>query len=302
MRIVFGDLSLGVQDGDRRYIFSYAQAGLESLVKEGVEWMYRAPRPSFWRASTDNDRGNGFSLGSACWLGADLYIKPSAVRAEIDGTALDLSSLKAPGNNALMASPLREADFAQISFTYLTATDPEAEVEVVYKAGRGRLGVSYEYRGRPGLPGLPVAGLRFVLPCPVSGYCYRGLSGETYPDRKAGAVKGRYHVKGMPVTPYIVPQECGMHMDTEELKLSMRSSSLTIAKLEKPFGFSLLPYTAVELECAMHQDELPPVRRSVLLIAAAVRGVGGINSWGAAPEARYELDASAVYRTSFVIE
>lgn len=302
MQIVFGDLSLGVRDGDRRYIFSYGQAGLESLVKDGVEWIYRTPRPSFWRASTDNDRGNGFALRSSCWMGADMFIKPLSVRAEIDGTALDLSSLKAPGNNALMASPLREAAYAQISFTHLTATSPEAEVEVVYTAGRGRLSVSYEYRGRQGLPGLPVAGLRFILPRPVSSYSYLGLSGETYPDRKRGAEKGWHKVKGMPVTPYIVPQECGMHVDTEELKLSLDGSSLTVSKLGKPFSFSLLPYTALELESALHQDELPPARRSVLLIAAAVRGVGGINSWGASPEREYELDASAVYRTSFVIE
>ena len=37
------------------------RGGLESLVKDGKEWLYRSPRPTFWRATTDNDRGNGFS-------------------------------------------------------------------------------------------------------------------------------------------------------------------------------------------------------------------------------------------------
>lgn len=45
-------------------------------------------------------------------------------------------------------------------------------------------------------------------------------------------------------------------------------------------GFSCLPYTACELENADHQEELPPRRRTVMCIYGAVRGVGGIDSWG----------------------
>ena len=37
------------------YIFSYAQGGLESIVKNGYEWLYRCPKPTFWRG-TDRQR------------------------------------------------------------------------------------------------------------------------------------------------------------------------------------------------------------------------------------------------------
>ncbi len=53
---------------------------------------------------------------------------------------------------------------------------------------------------------------------------YKGLSGETYPDRKAGAEKGIYEVTDLSLTPYIVPQECGMRMDTEWLEISGHTS------------------------------------------------------------------------------
>ena len=45
-------------------------------------------------------------------------------------------------------------------------------------------------------------------------------------------------------------------------------------------NFVCLPYTASEIENALHHEELPPARRTVLCVYGAVRGVGGIDSWG----------------------
>ena len=50
LRVVYGDFTLGVHGEGFDYIFSYAQGGLESLVKNGYEWLYRCPKPTFWRA------------------------------------------------------------------------------------------------------------------------------------------------------------------------------------------------------------------------------------------------------------
>ena len=68
MRLIFGDETLGVYAGPLYLLFSYARGGIESLVKDGVEWVYRTPRPAFWRAVTDNDRGNGFCHRAAMWM------------------------------------------------------------------------------------------------------------------------------------------------------------------------------------------------------------------------------------------
>ena len=67
--------------------------------------------------------------------------------------------------------------------------------------------------------------------------------------------------------------------------------SLTFSQTKKPFAFSCLPYTAAELENATHIEELPLPRRTVLSIYGAVRGVGGIDSWGADVEQRYHIPA-----------
>ncbi len=84
LRVIFGDGTLGVAGPACHYIFSYERGGLESLVQHGKEWLYRTPMPTFWRATTDNDRGNGFSQDSAMWLGADLFSHCVAVAINVD--------------------------------------------------------------------------------------------------------------------------------------------------------------------------------------------------------------------------
>mgnify|MGYP002232494209 FL=1 len=75
-----------------------------------------------------------------------------------------------------------------------------------------------------GLPEFPVFGMRFVMPTLADKYLYKGLSGETYPDRKAGAIEGVYEVSDLSLTPYLVPQECGMRMDTEWVDIVRHTS------------------------------------------------------------------------------
>ena len=59
----------------------------------------------------------------------------------------------------------------------------------------------------------------------------------------------------------------------------------------KTIAFACLPYTAQELENATHHEELPPARRTVLTVLGAVRGVGGIDSWGTDVEPAYHISA-----------
>ena len=78
LQVIYGDVTLGVRGTYRgaefHYIFSYAAHGMESLAIDGREWLYRSPRPTFWRAATDNDRGSGFPLKSGMWLGAGMFL------------------------------------------------------------------------------------------------------------------------------------------------------------------------------------------------------------------------------------
>ena len=314
LRVVFGDVVLGVHGDGFDYLFSYATGGMESLVIRGREWLYRTPAPTFWRATTDNDRGNGFSRRSAMWLGADLFRETGKIHVSLDG--YQIKRFRAPGNNRFGGEIA--AKCVGISFRYRTATKPHTYVTVSYSVEEsGRISVEVHYYGKKGLPQLPVFGMRFIMPTAADGYSYTGLSGETYPDRMAGGELGTYEVKGLPVTPYLVPQDCGVHMETELLTVKRSATldntsqretnpdqenfSLTFEKKDAPFAFTCLPYTSQELENATHQEELPPARRTVVCILGAVRGVGGIDSWGSDVEPEWQIDGEKDMEFGFYI-
>ncbi len=316
MRVVYGDCTLGLQGHNFRYIFNYGIKGLESLVKNDREWMYRGPLPTFWRALTDNDRGNGLHLRSGMWLAADQFIRYKGVKVLVDG--LELRQPDPRGNNRFTGQ--ETACEAEVAYTYETITQPAAAVEVSYRVeAEGRILVKVCYHGREGLPELPVFGMRFILPTLARGFTYEGLSGETYPDRMAGGIPGVYEVEGLPVTPYLVPQDCGVHMDSKWVRVRPGRSSSNVTKgplalpaageedcleirmAQAPFAFSCLPYTAQELENATHQEELPLPRRTVLCVLGAVRGLGGRDTWGAQPEPAFRLDAAGEIGYDFYI-
>lgn len=309
IRVVYGDYTLGVHGEGYDYIFSYSQGGLESIVKNGYEWLYRCPKPTFWRALTDNDRGSGFHIKSGSWLAADMFIDFIDVEVIMDGVSQ--GKPVAPDNNKYGSDVY--ANNVIVKYIYETVTTPATTVEVTYDiAANGKITVDVLYKGAKGLPELPVFGLRFIMPTLADKYMYEGLSGETYPDRMAGAVKGVYEINDLSLTPYLVPQECGMRMDTDWLEVTRHTSLnnsrkdnsaqiLRIEKNENTFAFSCLPYTANEIENATHHEELPPARRTVLCVYGAVRGVGGIDSWGTDVEEAYRINAEKDIHFSFVI-
>ena len=261
---------------------------------------------------TDNDRGNQFHLRSGMWLSADVFIKNMGCVVSVEGEEIAVAG--APDNNT--RGQEEYADTVSVKYHYETITIPSTDVYVTYTVtAEGKILVDMEYIGRKGLPELPVFGLRFVMPTKAKGYRYEGLSGETYPDRRAGGVPGIYEVEGLPVTPYMLPQECGMHMDTKWLEIDRiteldnrnkkwKKTTLRIeaaGDTETNFAFSCLPYTAEELENATHHEELPPERRTVLCVCGAVRGVGGIDSWGADVEEEYRISGEENIQFSFQI-
>lgn len=300
LQVIVGDATIGMRGEGFSYIFSGARAGMESLVRDGKEWLYRSPMPTFWRALTDNDRGCGLALKSGMWIGADCFIKCIGITVSIDDAPIAVPM--APANNVYGGAV--PADRATVTYVYETITQPSTQVTVKYEVlTGGSIHVQVHYEGRKGLPELPVFGMRFVMPTCADRYRYEGLSGETYPDRMAGGVPGIYEIEGLPVTQYLVPQDCNVHMQTKWVEVyrsevldnsckENRESGIRFSAEDgRVFAFACIPYTAMELENATHQEELPPARRTVLTVLGAVRGVGGINSWGADVEPPYHISA-----------
>lgn len=309
LELIYGDVNLGIKGHDFHCIFSYQRSGLESLVVSGKEWLYREPQPAYWRATTDNDRGYKFSKGSAVWLGADMFPNCIDRIIKIDGKKIIFP--KSPINNRY--SNLELAELVEVIYIFETNTVPSTKVSISYTVNlSGQIIIKSNYKGQKNLPDLPVFGLRFIIPTKAKKFEYKGLSGETYPDRLDGGKEGIFKIEGLPVTPYLVPQDCGVHMNTEWLKITRNTVlnvndksrddfSLLFKKVDGNFAFSCLPYTPFELENAYHQEELPIARRTILTIYGEIRGIGGIDSWQSGIEKQYEISAADDYEFSFAI-
>lgn len=268
LKIVHGDGALGVRGRDFEILFSYPEGGPCSVVSHGREWLWRAPRPAYWRAPTENDLGNKFALKSSIWAAADAY------------------------QNCVGIETLKEnADEFSIKFTYGSPSVPGMKTDITYTVmSDSTMHIKVHYYGQKGLPELPLLGLRFQTPVPVDIVEWLGLSGETYPDRKRGGAFG-CHSERPGVPNYLVPQECSNHADTQAVTLRADGKTLRFCAESEPFSFSAIPYTPQQLEQAAHREELPEPVRTVVTICGKMRGVGGIDSWGSDVEPPYRISA-----------
>ena len=71
---------------------------------------------------------------------------------------------------------------------------------------------------------------------------------------------------------------------------------------KEPFEFSVLHYTAEELDRGVHPYELEPVRESILRINAVQFGVGGDDAWSKPVTHEPYLPHAAGYSYGFTLE
>ena len=278
---VEGDANFGVKGQGFSVLFSRGDGGIVSLCYDDKEYITRTPMPTFWRATTDNDHGNRFDINSVMWMGADQFRTLEEMKTEI------------------------QKDQIKVISTYILPVIPVTKIEVGYTiTPNGRIEVEVHYYGAKGLPELPLMGMKFRLRSEFCKVCWYGLGPEeTYPDRLAAGHMGIHEtdVRTM-MCKYLVPQECGNHMETRVMEIkNKKGEGLRFAMKERPFAFSALPYSALEMENALHQEELPQVHYTFVNILGAVRGVGGDDSWGAKVHPQYCVSAEEDIKFAFVI-
>ena len=277
LKTVQGDGALGVFGEKFEILFSYPEGGPVSLVTGGKQWLWRAPRPAYWRAPTENDLGNGFAAKSSLWAAVDSWQVCSRIQL-LENTQHRVS----------------------ICYTYTAPAMPDLRTEVTYTVAEGCLEVKVRYHGASGRPQLPLLGLRFSTPEPVEEIHWLGLSGETYPDRKKGGRFGWYR-ESPQIPDYLRPQECGCHVDTHQTIFRAGEHRLMMEKGDRPYAFSAIAYTPQQLSQAYHKWELPQPCRTVVTVCGAMRGVGGIDSWGADVEETYHISSQETMEFSFRI-
>ena len=194
---------------------------------------------------------------------------------------------------------------ANIICTYELPNAAKNLVKVDYLVtAPGIIKVTIKFNGAKGLSELPTLGMSFKLNKEFEVFNWYGNGpDENYIDRKEGAKLGVYSklVKDN-LTPYLVPQECGNYTDTRWIEVrNNKSEGLRFSYEQSPFEFSVLPYSVMELENAMHNEELPSVTYTYVNILSKQMGVGGDDSWGAPVLPEYCIPSDNDIEYSFII-
>lgn len=279
--IVYGDFCIGVNGEGFSMQFDKREGGVSSLVYNGVEYITRAPKVSFFRAHTDNDTGAGYPCENAQW--------------QIAGKCAKLLGFETKEN----------ADSLEVTFKFLAPTVPSFEYKVTYIAYfDGRLGVKAEYDGVKGLSDMPVFAMDFKMKKQYDKFTFYGMGpDENYIDRNNGARLGVYTLTALEnFTKYLNPQECGNRTGVRYVNVyEENGAGLNFTATENPFEMSVLPYNAYELDNAMHRDELPDPTYTWVRIAAKQMGVGGDDSWGAPVHKEFKINSEEAMSLEFIV-
>lgn len=279
--IVYGDFCIGVNGEGFSMQFDKREGGVSSLVYNGVEYITRAPKVSFFRAHTDNDTGAGYPCENAQW--------------QIAGKCAKLLGFETKEN----------ADSLEVTFKFLAPTVPSFEYKVTYIAYfDGRLGVKAEYDGVKGLSDMPVFAMDFKMKKQYDKFTFYGMGpDENYIDRNNGARLGVYTLTALEnFTKYLNPQECGNRTGVRYVNVyEENGAGLNFTATENPFEMSVLPYNAYELDNAMHRDGLPAPTYTWVRIAAKQMGVGGDDSWGAPVHKEFKINSEEAMSLEFIV-
>ena len=244
---------------------------------DGVELIEAGPRPHFWRAWTDNDRGNGMPTRCAAWKAASQNWQVGAITTEL----LEADS-SGPARIVVHAEGELPDVGAPYSLRYTVWADGEIEIEAEMGAGR------------PHLAELPRFGLQMRVKDAFDTLEWYGRGPhESYSDRKASAAVDVYRGSvDEQYFEYSEPQETGNKTDVRWARL-VRADGLGLeaGHIDTPLSVTALRYTTEDMEPAKHFYELERQPFVVFNIDHGQTGVGGDNSWGARTHDRYTLKA-----------
>jgi beta-galactosidase len=274
--------AISLKGGNFSLQFNAATGDISSYVYEGSELFLTGPVPNFWRAYTDNDRGNQHHIRCATWQEAG------------SGRTLQSLQAKSIGDGR-----------AEVRVHFELATAPASEVQLVYTVSpNGEVEVRMELVPGAKLPEIPEIGVLFQLDGTFQQLSWYGRGPhENYWDRSVGA-KLALHSGTVEeqFVPYLRPQECGNKTDVRWATLTdAKGRGLLITGLPT-VELNALPYLPSELEAHDHTYKLPASDKVVLRVNYKQMGVGGDDSWGARTHPEFTLYANRTYTYAFTFK
>ena len=259
-------------------VFDKKQGTIGSYKFQDVDLIEKGPRPDFWRAPTDNDRGNKMPKRCAAWRDAGKNwridavtmkrLSPGAIRVDVAGTLPDV-----------------EAKY-NVAYSFLGTGD--VLIDVQYEAGDKKL------------PEIPRFGMQMVMPGGFDNMAWYGRGPqESHWDRKDGYPVGIYSgTVDEQFVDYARPQENGNKTDVRWLALTNDSGVGLLA-----VGMPLLSVSArhcgtADLEGLRHGYEIKWSDSITVNLDHKQMGVGGDTSWDALTHPEFMLKGKS-YRYQF---
>lgn len=260
--------------------FSNKCGSMISYKYKGKEMLHEPLKINFWRAVTDNDRGNETDYKSVLWKTVSAATRYTEFNCKmVDDNALFTCKFK----------PFFDKDVFVIANT------------TVYPDGSVK--VDYEYQGIEGLPQFPCAGFMISLKKEFSNLSWYGLGPEhTYIDKFTGGKLGIYETDVHSQMPkYMRPQEYGNRHKTRWMKLLNNDGVGLEFKAQTQLDMSAISYTPDELESAITPTYLPDAYCTRVFVNGFMQGVGGDNSWGAPVHEEFKHNSKDPIKFSFTI-
>ena len=252
---------------------SYKHNGNEFLLNEF------GPRPTFWRAPTDNDYGWKMPKESHLWK-------------EISEQNPNATSVKAS----------QKGDAVQVEVIYKIDSVNSTWSTLYTIRGDGSIKVENELLHQGNVTSvIPRIGMKMQMPFQFTNLEYFGCGPwENYADRKSSSFVGHYKsTVAEQYVPYIRPQENGHHTDVRWLALSRKDGSGFLVVADSLIEFNVLnnPIEAFDAgpdknKNLRHANDIKPQALVEVHIDYKMIGVGGDDSWGARPHDEYLIKAN----------
>ena len=276
LRVEYG--TIYVTGGGLEARISRRNGKLYYLASNGRQILRTPIDLSFWRAITDNDKGNRQAVRCGTWRFA-------GAAAQFDN---DVRKIKDTGNCISV-----EADLC-------VYTQPASYGKLRYDFTSKGVHFSLSFTPDAKLPEVPEIGLRFTTDNEYYRLDWLGRGPhENYIDRLDSADIALHKVDiNKLFTPYLKPQENGNRTGVRYATLVGAKSNLRI-EADKALELNVSKWTPEELEAASHPVFLPESNKLCVRVLARQMGVGGVDSWGAHTLEKYKNLAGKEYTLDF---
>jgi beta-galactosidase len=285
LKLTEQDGIIRVEGKDFSVTVNRASGFLGSMRYKDVELVKEPLAPHFWRAPTDNDRGNKMPSRCGIWKTAMNSWKPQSVEAK-------------------QLSP-QEVQITVVS----RIEDVQADYTLNYRVyGDGSVVVDVNsYAQRDQLPEIPRFGMRMALPKGFETLRWFGRGPqETYWDRCDARIDLYKGVVDEQYFNYTEPGESGNKVDVRWVALTNDKGVGLLAVGMPLLSVCALHYTAEDLTTNGHSGpshtyEVPYHDDVHLNLDWRQMGVGGDDSWGARPHPEFVIPGNKKYAYRFCL-